>query len=105
MHHGRTFCEVGAQADSIRVGDADTSRNHVVDHARKLVDPEDSEMSAAGAQPGTYPFKPLDGTRTGRGPNHVGERAEDAVEVDAVGSDQAMTEKVQPEVGVGGASG
>ena len=36
------------------------------------------------------------------GPHHVGEHAEDAVEVDRVGLDEAVREQVQPQVGVGG---
>ena len=54
MHHRRALGEMGAQPHSIGVTDPYAGRNHVVDHARKLVHAVDGEMSATSPQPGAY---------------------------------------------------
>ena len=73
MHHGRTLGEMGAQPHSIGVSDPYPGRNHVVDHARKLVHAVDGEMLTS-PKPSAYPLESLDGAWTGRGPYDVRER-------------------------------
>src|SRR6478609_7709884 len=52
VHHGGAGGQVGAEADPVGVGDADTAGQHVVHHPRELVDAEHRHVLARGAQPG-----------------------------------------------------
>ena len=101
VHDGGAFGEVGTEADAVGVGDPDAGGHHVVHHARELVDAEDGD-GAAPAQLGAGQFEAFHGGGAEVGPHDVGELAEDAVQVDGVGPDQAVREQVQAKVGVGG---
>ena len=60
---------------------------------------------AASTQPGPHELEALDRARPVVGPHHVGQHAEDAVDVGAVRRDQPMGQQVQPQVGVVGVGG
>ena len=76
--------EVGAEADPVGVGDAHAGRDDVVDHPRELVDAEHGRPAPRTPQPRADRSKPSTAHGPAVGPGHVGEQAEDAVEVDAV---------------------
>ncbi len=50
VHHGGAFAEVRAETDARRIGDADAARDHVVGHARKLVERMHRELAAGAAR-------------------------------------------------------
>ena len=79
-----------------------TLRHHVVDHPGNLSTPYTvtgpRRADAAG------PTRILDAAGAVVGPHDVGQRAEHAVEVDC-GSDQAVRDQMQPQVGVIGVGG
>ena len=85
VHDRRAVGEVGAEADAVGVGDAHAGRDHVVGHARELVDAVDLERLAArrGSAAATAGSAP-GSTGPGARPGDVGQHAEDAVEVGAV---------------------
>ena len=101
MHHGRALGEMGAQPHSIGVPDADAGRNHVVDHARELVHAEDGEMPATSVAGCRTPSNPS----MAHGPAEVhttfGSRPKMPSRFVAW-PHEPMTEKVQPQVCVGG---
>ena len=68
VHHRRALGEVGAEADPVGVGDPDPGRDDVVDHPGELVDPEDRDVPAVGAQPRPGQLEALDRARPGAGP-------------------------------------
>ena len=102
VHHGGARGQVGAEPDPVRVGDPHPGGDHVVGHPGELVHPVHREVTAGGAFDDAQLVHPLRRARPGRGPGHVGQHAEDAVEVELVGAHQAVGEKVQPEVRVSG---
>ena len=63
------------------------ARDHVVDHPGELVHPVHRDR-AVGEQPQPGPLEVLRRGRSGRGPDHVGQQAEDAVQVRPVRADQ-----------------
>ena len=101
MHDGGALGEVRAEADPVGVGDPDAGGDDVVHHAGELVHAVDGDGTAL-AQPGAGQLEALDGGGPEVGPHHVGEFAEDPVQVDAVRLHQAVGEQVQAQVGVGG---
>src|SRR3546814_13813162 len=67
VHDGSAGGEVGAEADPVRVADADAAGDHVVDHSRELVAAEDGELLAGGAQPGAGHLEAPPCARAGTG--------------------------------------
>jgi hypothetical protein len=100
VHHRGAFGEMGAQADTIAVGDPHAGRHDVVGHPRELVHRVDRERhaGAAEAQPHFVDLGGMHGAVTA--PRDVRQDAEDPVEVEAVRPDQPVREQVQPQVGV-----
>ena len=88
VHHGGARGQVRAEADPVGVGDPDAARDHVVDHARELVDAVDREMPAGGALDDAQLVDAIGRARPGRRPGDVRQQAEDAVEVGLVRRDQ-----------------
>jgi len=93
MHHRGALGQVRTQTDAIGVGDPHTCGNHVVNHARELVHAVNHHVAAL-TQARTGHFKTLDGGWAEVGPYDVGELAEDAIQVDAVGLDQTVRKEV-----------
>src|ERR1043165_3550909 len=92
VHHRGAFREVRAQAHAVGVGDAHARRDDVVGHARELVDARHLRLDAARLQARTHRVELVGIEGALAGPHHVVEQAEDAVEVEAVGSDLARRE-------------
>ncbi len=101
VHHGRAGGQVRAEPHPVGVGDPHTGGHHVVGHPGELVHPVHRQVSAGGPLDHPQLVHPLRWARPGGRPGHVGQLAEDAVEVELVGSHQAVGEQVQPEVRVG----
>lgn len=93
---------MGAEAHAVGVGDADAGGDDVVRHARELVDAVDRQVQALGAGGEAGALDVPGGDGADGGPRDVGQEAEDAVQVLAVGLDQAVAQQVQAQVGVVG---
>ena len=101
MHDGRALGQVGTQAHARTVGDANTRRQHVVDHRRELVDALHGDgVAVASTQAQAGGLEVGDGARAGIRPHDVGKRRKDAVQVDRIGLNQAVGEQVQTQVSV-----
>ena len=85
VHHGRAGGQVGAEAHPVGVGDPHPGGHDVVGHPRELVDAVHGQVAAGGALEQAQLVDPVRRARAGRGPGDVGQRAEDAVEVERVG--------------------
>ena len=95
---------MGAETDAVGVADAHAGGGDVVGEPGELVDARHLDR-AAGAQPGASGLEALDRARAVVGPHDIAQLAEEAVEVDRVGLDEAVGEQVEAQVGVGGALG
>jgi len=98
VHDRGALGQVGAQAHVRGIADAHPRGQDVVGHARELVHAEDLQYLALSAQSGADVGDVLHADRTAAGPGVVRQLAENAVEVDPVGTDQAVTEQVQAQV-------
>ena len=106
VHHRRALGEVRAEAHAVGVGDAHAGRHDVVGHARELVDAEDLQRLAGGAEAHARPRR----ARPGRpGPRLVqatfGSTPKTPSRLSAVRRDEPVREQVQAQVGVVGVGG
>ena len=105
VHDRGSGGQVGAEADTGGVGDADPAGCHVVEHRGELVEAVDVGMTTGGqqAQPGGVEVLGVAGALAG--PGDVAEQSEDPVEVQAVGSGQPGRQQVEAQVDVAGVHG
>ena len=78
VHDRRALGQVGAEPDPVGVGDPDPGGDHVVDHPRELVHPEDGRPVPSASSRSRVCLELLRRGRPGAGPDHVGQHAEDA---------------------------
>ena len=103
VHDGGALGQVGAEPHPVGVGDPHAAGRHVVEHAGELVERVHQQGGAGRRGPRTWAAG-SSSTATGPSCVHatVGQVAEDPVEVDGVGRDEAVGEQVQAEVDVVG---
>lgn len=81
---------MSTKAHTVCVRDADPCGYHVVHHPRKAVDAKDGEVFAVGSGPQAGSFQAVEGNGTARRPSIIGQKAEDAFQVDAAGECQPV---------------
>ena len=100
VHDRRPLGQVGAQADIGRIADAHARGQHIVGHARELVDRVHlNRVAQLGAQAGARDLEVLGGAGPDGGPHDVGQAGEDPVQVDRIGQGQTMGQDVEAQVG------
>ena len=100
VHDRRPLGQVGAQADIGRIADAHARGQHIVGHARELVDRVHlNRVAELGAQAGARDLEVLGGAGSDGGPHDIGQAGEDPVQIDCIGQGQAVGQDVETQVG------
>src|SRR5699024_670856 len=97
VHHGGAFSQVSAEAAAVRVTNAHTGRNHVVNHAWELVHGVDGDWATWG-QTGAHHLEISNSARAVVGPHYVRQQDKDTVHVQAMWLYRTVGEQVQTQV-------
>ena len=98
MHDGGAVGQMGAQPHPVGIADANARRDHVVDHARDLVDRCHGDGLAARSCCSPQIVDAFGQHRPRAGPRTVRHQPEHAVEVGVVRPDLPTAQQVQPQV-------
>ena len=101
MHDRGAFGEVSAQPHSRGIGDADTRRNDIVGHARKLVDAIHGEVLPGCPGTNASRIELVKSHRPCACPGNVRQRSKDAIEVDAARRSKPTGQQMQAKVSIG----
>ena len=100
VHDSGAGSQVSAEADTVGIGDAHAGGDDEVGHPRELVETVHGDWTA-GEELGAGRLEVFGRAGAEGRPHDVGDMTEDAVEVDIVGSHDAVGQRVQTQVGIG----
>ena len=94
MHHGGPLRKVSTETHAVRVCDAHTGWNDVVEHSRKLVEAVYTDGATGFCERSSKSIDFAGKNRPFGGPGDVRQHTKDPVEADLVGCDLTSTEEM-----------